>query len=173
MMRRLNEAFRSLELSQHHRALKQVRAKCLRTVIVGSNITFLLSMCSCGQDGLDCNSAEVRDSVLRFVSGDTNNALVAYAVRTSPAVQSKVDESPGNVDQIKASERKSAVYRLSTNNVTTSQSRDKSTFTCSGTVFTTVTGETAQKTVDYRIQKVPNQPISVSVTAFSFDPSRD
>lgn len=44
-------------------------------------VPVLLLLSGCGGADPDCNSADTRDSVIKTVSGDSNNALVDYTVK--------------------------------------------------------------------------------------------
>ena len=136
-------------------------------------VPVLLLLSGCGAADPDCNSADSRASVIKAISGDSNNALVDYAVKNSEALKKKVDASSTEADKstIAANARKDAVYRLSDQITTSSKSKDKRTVTCSGTMFATVEGDIVQKQVDFRVEQTPDGQHSVSVSPFQFDPN--
>jgi acyl-CoA reductase-like NAD-dependent aldehyde dehydrogenase len=133
----------------------------------------LLLLSSCGGADPDCNSADTRDAVIKTVSGDSNNALVDYAVKNSEALKKKVNAASTEAEKsaITAKARHSAVYRLGEAITTNSKSPDKRTVTCSGKMITTVEGDIVQKQVDFRVEQTPDGQHSVSVTPFQFDPN--
>jgi hypothetical protein len=45
--------------------------------------TFLWSLPGCGGAESECDSLDTRNSVVKIVSGDNNNALVNYAAKNS------------------------------------------------------------------------------------------
>ena len=77
-------------------------------------VPVLLLLSGCGGADSDCNSADTRDSVIKTVSGDSNNALVDYAVKNSDALKKRLDAAGSEADKsaISAKLRQSAVYRL-------------------------------------------------------------
>ena len=136
-------------------------------------VPVLLLLSGCGGADPDCNSADTRDSVIKTVSGDSNNALVDYTVKNSDALKKKLDAASSEADKsaISAKARQSAVYRLDDAITTNSKSKDKRTVTCSGMMITTVEGDIAQKQVDFRVEQTPDGQHSVSVNPFQFDPN--
>ena len=136
-------------------------------------VPVLLLLSSCGGADPDCNSEDTRASVIKAVSGDSNNALVDYAVKNSDALKKKLSAASSEADKsaISAKARQSAVYRLDDAITTDSKSLDKRTVTCSGKMITTVEGDIAQKQVDFRVEQTPDGQHSVSVSPFQFDPN--
>lgn len=136
-------------------------------------VSLLLLLSGCGAADPDCNSADTRASVIKTVSGDSNNPLVDYAVKNSEALKKKVNAASTEPDKsaISAKARKDAVYRLSDQITTSSKSLDKRTVTCSGTMFATVEGDIVQKRVDFKVEQTSDGQHSVSVSPFQFDPS--
>ena len=137
-------------------------------------VLLLLSGCSGGAEP-DCASSDTSASVIKTISGNSNNALVEYAVRKSGAVKVRVDAASTAADKsaILEKARQTAVYRLSDTTTTNSKSKDKRAVTCTATVFATVEGATAQKQVDFKVQQAPDGKLSVSVSPFQFEPSQD
>ena len=136
-------------------------------------VPVLLLLSGCGGTDPDCNSADTRDSVIKTVSGDSNNALVDYAVKNSDALKKKLNAAGSEADKsaISAKARQSAVYRLGDAITTNSKSLDKRTVTCTGMMITTVEGDIVQKQVDFRVDQTPDGQHSVSVSPFQFDPN--
>ena len=133
----------------------------------------LLLLTGCGAAKPDCNAQEVRDSVITAISNSSDNALVDYAINTSDAVKTKVTAASSEADKsaILEKARKTAVYILADSIAT--NSKEERAVTCSGTVFVTVEGETVQKMVDYRVDQGQDGKLSVSVSPFKFDSSKD
>jgi acyl-CoA reductase-like NAD-dependent aldehyde dehydrogenase len=136
-------------------------------------VPVLLLLSGCGGADPDCNSEDTRASVIKTVSGDSNNALVDYAVKDSDALKKKLNAASSEADKsaISAKARQSAVYRLGDAITTNSKSLDKRTVTCSGKMITTVEGDIVQKQVDFREEQTPDGQHSVSVSPFQFDPN--
>jgi hypothetical protein len=133
-------------------------------------VFYVLSACGAAEP--DCNSADARASVIKTVSGNSNNALVDYAVNTSSALKTQLDAASTEADKSAILEkvRRSAVYRLS--DKITTNSKDARAVTCSGTMFATVEGETVQKMLDFKVEQEPDGKLSVSVSPFQFAPSK-
>jgi hypothetical protein len=130
----------------------------------------LLLLSGCGAAGPDCDSSDTRNSVVNFVSNDNHNALGKYAAEHSSAVQSKL--SGANSEAEKSGILEEAVHRasyalgdaISTN----SRSKDKREVTCSGVLSATVDDATAQKQIDFKVEKALDGTMSISVTPFKF-----
>ena len=139
------------------------------------SIPVLLLLAGCGGTEPDCSSSDVGTSVIKTVSGNGNNALVDYAVKNSDAVKTRVDAASTEAEKFAILEkaRQSAVYRLGDTITTNSKSKDKRTVTCSGTMYTTVEGATAQKQVDFKVVQAPDGKLSFSVSPFQFERYKD
>ena len=133
----------------------------------------LLLLTGCGAAEPDCNAQEVRDSVTKTVSNNSDNALIDYAIKTSDALKTKVAAAGNDADKsaILDKARKTAVYKLA-DSVTTN-SKEAQAVTCSGTMQVTVEGETVQKMLDYRVDQGQDGKLAVSVSPFKFDPTKD
>ena len=136
-------------------------------------VPVLLLLSGCGAAEPDCNSADSRAAVIKSISGNSNNALVDYAVKNSDALKTKANDARTGADKSAMLEqaRQSAVYRLSETITTNSKSKDKRTVTCSGTMFVTVEGDIVQKQVDFKVEQGPDNEPTVTVSPFQFDPS--
>ena len=133
----------------------------------------LLLLTGCGAAKPDCNAKEVRDSVIDTVTGNSDNALVDYAIKTSEALKTKLAAVSTEADKsaILEKAKKSAVYRLG-DSITTNSKQERAV-TCSGTMFVTVEGETVQKMVDFSVDQAQDGKLSVSASPFKFDPAKD
>ena len=75
--------------------------------------TASLLLSRCGGAGPECGSLDTRNSVVKIVSDDNNNALVNYAVKNSSSVAAMVDtKSEAEKLGIWEKARQGAVYRL-------------------------------------------------------------
>ncbi|MBV8922412.1 hypothetical protein [Bradyrhizobium sp.] len=128
----------------------------------------LLLLTGCGQAGPECDSPDTRNSVLKIVSGDSNNALVDYAARNSSAVEARVNNASREAEKsvIWEKARQSASYRL--DNTIIMNSRSKRAATCSALLYATVEDATAEKQVDFKVEQAPDGNVSVSVSPFQF-----
>jgi hypothetical protein len=133
----------------------------------------LLLLNGCGGPEPDCNAPEARASVIRSVTGNSDNPLVDYAIKTSDALKTKVNAAGNDADKsaIMDKARKTAVYRLA--DAVTTNNKEAHAVTCSGGMFVTVEGETVQKMVDYKVDQGEDGKLSVSVSPFKFDPGKD
>ncbi len=139
------------------------------------SVPVLLLLSGCAGTEPDCTSSDVRVSVINTVSGNSNNALVEYAVKKSDVLKARIDAASTEAEKSAALQKakQSAVYRLSDTITTNSKSKDKRAVTCSGNIYTTVEGTTVQKQVDFKVEEAPDGKLSVSVSPFQFEPSRD
>ena len=62
-----------------------------QTVFCGLPVLLLLS--GCGGAESECDSVDTRNSVVKIVSGDSNNALVDYAAKNSSVVAARVNKT--------------------------------------------------------------------------------
>jgi hypothetical protein len=132
--------------------------------------SFLLLLSGCGAEESECDSLEARNSVVRIISSDSNNALVSYAAKNSNSVAAMVSSTNTEADKLAFLEkaRRDAVYRLDDRVVTNPKNRATRAATCSGLLYVTVGDTTAQKQVDFRIQRTTEGKTSVSVDPFLF-----
>jgi hypothetical protein len=133
----------------------------------------LLLLTGCGGTEPDCNAPEARASVIKTVSGNSDNALVKYAINTSDALKAQLIAASTEADKsaLLDKAKKSAVYRLSDAVIT--NNKEARGATCSGTMLVTVEGETVQKMLDYRVDQGEDGKLAVSVSPFEFDPAKD
>ena len=128
-----------------------------------------LLLSSCGGAGPECGSLDIRNSVVKIVSDDDNNALVNYAVKNSSSVAEMVDtKSEAEKLGILEKARQGAVYRLDDTIFMNSRNRAAQEVTCSGLLYVTVADVTAQKEVEFKVKQTADGKIIVSVNPFLF-----
>jgi hypothetical protein len=134
----------------------------------------LLLVNGCGGAETGCDSLDTRTSVVKIISDDSSNALVNYAVRNSSSVAAMVSNANTEAEKLAVWEnaRQGAVYRLDDTILTNSRNRATGAITCSGLLYVTVGDTTAQKQVDFKIERTTDGKISVSVNPFLFDGGR-
>ncbi len=131
--------------------------------------TASLLLSSCGGAGPECGSLDTRNSVVKIVSDDNNNALVNYAVKNSSSVAEMVDtKSEAEKLGIWEKARQGAVYRLDDTILMNSRNRAAQEVTCSGLLYVTVADVTAQKEVEFKVKQTADGKIIVSVNPFLF-----
>jgi hypothetical protein len=131
--------------------------------------TALLLLAGCGGAETGCGSLDSRASVVKIISDDSSNALVSYAVGNSNSVAAMVSNAHTEAEKLAVLQnaRKAAVYRLDNTIVTNSRSRTRA-LTCSGLLYVTVGDTTAEKQVDFRIDRATDGKTSISVNPFLF-----
>ena len=139
-----------------------------RTVL--SSLPVLLLLGGCGRAGPECDSLDTRTTVVKIVSGDSNNALVNYAAKNSSVVEARVNKASTEAEKLAIWEtaRQGAAYSLGDAISTNSKSKDRRAVTCSGVLSATVEDATAQKQVDFKVEQTPDGNVSVSVSPFQF-----
>ena len=130
----------------------------------------LLSLSGCGGAVPECDSPEARNSVLRIMADDHNNALVNYAAKSSDTVAAKMTHANGQADKstILETAKRGAVYKLDDTIAMRSRDRAAHAVTCSGTLAVTVEDATASKQVDFSVKQTTDGGIVVSVDPFRF-----
>jgi hypothetical protein len=133
-------------------------------------VLLLLSACGGAGAGPECDTSDTRNSVIKSISDDSNNALVDYAAKYSKVVQERAKNASTESEKsaILEKARQGAAYRLDDTISTNSRSKDKRVVTCSGLLYATVEDTTAQKQVDFKVEQKPDGKVSVSVSAFQF-----
>jgi hypothetical protein len=125
---------------------------------------------SCGGAGSECDSLDIRNSVVRIVSDDNNNKLVNYAAKNSSSVAAMLGDSKSEAEKLgiwdKA--RQGAVYRLDDTILMNSRNQAAQEVTCTGLLYVTVADATAQKEIEFRVKQTPDGKIIVSVEPFLF-----
>ena len=139
-----------------------------QTALCGLPVLLLLGGCGGAQP--ECDSLEARNSVVKIVSGDSNNALVSFAAKNSNAVNARVNNASTEAEKsaIWETARQGASYSLGDATSTNSKSKNKRAVTCNGVLSATVEDATAQKQVDFEVEQMPDGKMSVSVRPFQF-----
>ena len=134
------------------------------------SLPILLLLSGCGRAGPECDTSDTRDSVVKIVSGDSNNALAKYAAKNSSPVEAAVNNASTEAEKSGILERatQGASYLLGDAINTNSLSKDGRVVTCSGLLSATVDDATAQKQVDFKVEQTPDGKMSVSVSPFQF-----
>jgi hypothetical protein len=122
----------------------------------------------CGGAEPECDSLDTHSSVVKIISDDSNNKLVDYAVKNSNSVAAMVSNTNTEAEKLAIWEkaRQGAVYRLDDTILT--KNRAARAVTCSGLLYVTVGDTTAQKQVDFRVERTTDGKMSVSVDPFLF-----
>jgi hypothetical protein len=130
----------------------------------------LLLLSGCGGAEPECDSLDTRNSVVKIISDDSNNALVNYAVKNSSSVAAMVSHSNTEAEKLAIWEkaRQGALYRLDDTILTNSRNRATRAVTCSGLLYVTVAETTAQKEVEYKVEQTADGKMFVSVSPFLF-----
>lgn len=130
----------------------------------------LLLLNGCGEEESECTSLETRNSVIKVFSDDSNNKLVDYAVKNSTSVEAIVSNTNTEAEKMAIWEnaRKTAAYRLDDTILTNSRNRATRAVSCSGLLYVTVGETTAQKQVDFDVERKADGKTSVSVHPFLF-----
>jgi hypothetical protein len=134
------------------------------------SLPVLLLLGGCGGAEPECDSSATRNSVVRIVSGNSNNALVNYAAKSSSVVEARVKKASTEDEKLAIWEtaRRGAAYDLGGAIGTNLRSKDRRAVTCSGLLSATVEDATAQKQVDFKVEQTPDANVSVSVSPFQF-----
>ena len=113
---------------------------------------------------------DTRNTVVKIVSDDSNNALVNYAVKNSSAVAAMVSHMNTEAEKLAIWEkaRQGAAYRLDDTIRTNSRSRAKRAVTCTGLLYVTVEDATAEKEVEFSVEQTVDGKMSISVSPFQF-----
>jgi hypothetical protein len=112
---------------------------------------------------------DTRNSVVKIVSDDNNNALVNYAAKNSSSVAAMVDDK-SEADKLAILEkaREAAVYRLDDTILMNSRNRAAQEVNCIGLLYVTVADATAQKEVKFTVKRPADGRSIVSVNPFLF-----
>jgi hypothetical protein len=145
-----------------------VQAALARPLVLGCFSVFLL-LSGCGGTEPVCDSLDTRNSVVKIVSDDNNNALVNYAAKNSSSVAAMVDDkSEAEKSAIWEKARQAAVYRLDDTILKNSRNRSAQEVTCIGLLYVTVADATAQKEVEFKVKQTADGKSIVSVNPFLF-----
>jgi flagellar basal body-associated protein FliL len=139
-----------------------------QSIVLGCFAVFLL-LNGCGGTEPECDSLDTRNSVVKTVSDDNNNALVNYAVKNSSLGAAMVgDKSETEKSAIWEKARQAAVYRLDDTILTNSRNRARQEVTCIGLLSVTVADVTAQKEIEFKVKQTADAKSIVSVNPFLF-----
>src|SRR6476620_869761 len=129
-----------------------------------------LLLSSCGDAGPECGSLDIRNSVVKIVSDDNNNALVAYAAKNSSLIAAMASNAKSEAERLRISEkaRQGAVYRLDDTIILNSRNRAAQEITCRALLYVTVEDTTAEKEVEFKVKQAADGKIIVSVAPFLF-----
>jgi hypothetical protein len=132
----------------------------------------LLLLSGCGEAPPECGSLDARNTVVKVISDDSNNALVNYAARNSSVVAAMVSNANTEVEKsaILEKARQGATYRLDDTIRANSIYKAKHAVTCTGVLYATVEDTTAQKELDFKVEQTADGKISISVSPFQFWP---
>jgi hypothetical protein len=130
----------------------------------------LLLLSGCGEVEPECGSLDTRNSIVKIVSDDHNNALVNYAVKNSNSVAAMLNDAKSEADKLAILEkaRAGAVYVLDDAIRMKSSNRSTRTVTCSGVLSVTVADTTAEKEMEFKVEQAADGKTSVSVSPFLF-----
>ena len=139
-----------------------------RTVLRCFPVLLLLS--GCGEATPECGSLDTRNTVVKVISDDSNNALVNYAAKNSSVVAAMARNANTEAEKLAILEkaRQDAAYRLDDTIRTNSRNKAKRAVTCTGLLYATVKDTTAQKELDFKVEQTADGKISVSVSPFQF-----
>jgi hypothetical protein len=132
--------------------------------------SLLLLLGGCGEPGPECDSSSTRNSIVKIVSDDNNNALVNYAAKNSNSVAALVSNAKSEADKLAIWEkaRQGAVYTLDETIRTRSRNGATRIAACSGLLYVTVADTTAQKEIEFKVEQTTDGKILVSVSPFLF-----
>lgn len=138
-----------------------------KSMVLGS---VLLSLSNCGETGPECGSLDTRNSVVKIVSDDKNNALVNFAVKNSSSVAAMLGDIKSDAEKLAIWERakQGAVYTLDDTVLMNSRDRARRVVTCSGLLYVKVGDTIAQKEVEYEVEQTADAKMLVSVNPFLF-----
>jgi hypothetical protein len=131
----------------------------------------LLLLGGCGDaGGPECDSPDARNSVLKTISDNSNNALVDFVAKNSDAVAARVGNANTEAEKsaIWRQARQSAAYRLDDSIIMNARNRKARAVTCTALLYATVEESTAQKEVDFKVEQAADGKLSVTVKPFQF-----
>src|ERR1700685_2431778 len=113
----------------------------------------LLLLSGCGLEP-ECDSLDTRNSLVKIISDDSNNALVNYAVKNSSSVAAMVSSTNTEAEKLAIWEkaRQGAAYKLDDTILANSRNRATGAVTCSGLLYVTVGDTIAEKQVDFKVE---------------------
>lgn len=128
----------------------------------------LLLLSGCGDVGPECGTPDARNSVVKSVEANTNNALLNFAVDNSDAVAELLSHAKAETEKIAIRDKakQGAIYSLDDTIVV--NSRSPGAATCTGLLYIRVGDTTVEKEVEYRVEQATDGSTSVSVKPFLF-----
>jgi hypothetical protein len=133
--------------------------------------TGLIVLSGCGEAEPDvCGSLETRNSIVKIIANDHNNALVNYAAKNSNAITAMAGDTNAEAEKltILKNAKRGAVYTLDDTILTKLRDRATHSVTCIGVLDVTVADTTAQKEVEFRVEQTTDGKMLVSVNPFLF-----
>jgi regulatory protein YycH of two-component signal transduction system YycFG len=130
----------------------------------------LLLLSGCGGAQPECGSLDARNSVVKILSDDDNNALVSYAVKNSSSIAALVGDAKSEAEKLTIwdNARRGAVYALDDTILMKSRNRTTRAVTCTGLLYATVADTTAQKEIEFKVEQTTDGKMFVSVSPFLF-----
>jgi hypothetical protein len=130
----------------------------------------LLLLGGCGGPEPECDSLDSRNSVVRIVSDNHDNALVNYAVENSSSVAAMLSDTKSEAEKSAVLEkaRRTAVYALGDTIRMRSRNRAARAVACNGLLSVTVADTTAQKEIEFKVEQTTDGTTLVSVSPFLF-----
>jgi len=130
----------------------------------------LLLLGGCGEATPECDSLDTRNTVIKIISDNSNNALVDYAAKNSSVVAAMVRNANTEAEKLAILEkaRQDAGYSLDDTIRTNSINKAKRAVTCTGLLSATVEDVTAQKELDFKVEQTADGKISISLSPFQF-----
>jgi hypothetical protein len=130
----------------------------------------LLLLGGCGGPQPECDSLDSRNSVVKIVSDDSNNALVNYAAKNSSSVAAMLSDTKSEAEKLAVLEkaRRGAVYALGDSMRMRSRNRAARAVDCSGLLSVTVADTTAHKEIEFKVEQTTDGATLVSVSPFLF-----
>ena len=130
----------------------------------------VLLLLGCGEAAPECDSLDTRNTVIKVISDDSNNALVNYAAKNSSVVAAMARNANTEAEKLTILEkaRRDAAYRLDDTIRTNSTNKARRAGTCTGLLYATVKDTTAQKELDFKVEQTADGKISISVSPFQF-----
>jgi hypothetical protein len=138
--------------------------------LASSWFVVLLLLNGCGGAETECAALDARAAVVKIISDDDNNALLNFAVKNSNSVAAMLNSKNTEAEKLAVWEhaRQSAVYGLDDTIPANPGNRATGAISCSGLLYVTVGDTTAEKQVDFKIERTTDGEMSVSVNPFLF-----
>ena len=130
----------------------------------------LLLLSGCGEAERECDSLDARNSVMKIIRDDNNNALVNFALKNSSSLDTMMGVTKSEPEKMAIWEnaKRGAIYKLDDPIIIKSSSRATREVTCSGILSVTVADTTAEKEMEFRVEHTTDGKMLVSVSPFLF-----